>query len=216
MLPAAISSAGCRTSITTTDRVEAVRFLNQYSPAIQANAARNPERCYFGNAPTLAAVAQEYGFKTASKFVFAQVANLVRFFGSRMQKQVVDSALRELADVITTEYYFLNAAEILLFFHRFKAGKYGKMYGDFDPLAVTTGLREFVKERAAEHVKRERIMIVKERAAHERRTDTVTYEQYKQIKHRAENGDKEAAEMLKQQPKQTKTDETKTNPYHSN
>lgn len=35
----------------------------------------------------------------------------------------------------------------MLFFHRFKAGRYGRFYGSVDPLVITTALREFLRDR---------------------------------------------------------------------
>jgi hypothetical protein len=43
----------------------------------------------------------------------------------------------------------------MLFFHRFKAGNYSKFYGQVDPLAITTALKEFVRERGDAWFKRQ-------------------------------------------------------------
>lgn len=52
------------------------------------------------------------------------------------------------ANVIATEFYYLSVTELMLFFHRFKSGRYGRFYGSVDPLMITTSLRDFIKERA--------------------------------------------------------------------
>lgn len=49
--------------------------------------------------------------------------------------------------MIAIEYPYLKISELLLFFHRFKAGRYGHFYGNVDPLRITTALREFISER---------------------------------------------------------------------
>ena len=55
--------------------------------------------------------------------------------------------LRELVQLITSDKYFLNMAEIMLFCHRFKTGRYEKLYGTVDPMAIMRSLREFQYER---------------------------------------------------------------------
>lgn len=35
----------------------------------------------------------------------------------------------------------------MLFFYRFKQGKYGRFYGVVDPLVIMTALQEFLRER---------------------------------------------------------------------
>lgn len=44
------------------------------------------------------------------------------------------SRQKELSALILTEYPFLKASEILLFFHRLKCGRYGRFYGSVDAL----------------------------------------------------------------------------------
>ncbi len=55
--------------------------------------------------------------------------------------------LRELVQLIISDKYFLNMAEIMLFCHRFKTGRYEKLYGTVDPMAIMRSLREFLYER---------------------------------------------------------------------
>lgn len=54
----------------------------------------------------------------------------------------------ELAYIIASEFFFLKISELMLFFHRFKAGRYGRFYGSVDPMVITSALHEFVRERA--------------------------------------------------------------------
>ena len=64
----------------------------------------------------------------------------------------------------------------MLFFHRFKTGRYGRFYGTVDPLIITTSLREFIKERNVEierHEQEER-----ERKAAEHRKRAIPYTEY--------------------------------------
>lgn len=123
-------------------------LITALSPDTQLACARNEERAYFGTAPTLAVMNAAWGDNTSTMWLMPQLFNLSEFCGVR-DKMPPDTA-KELARVITQEYGYLKATEIMLFFHRFKAGRYGRFYGAVDPLIVTTTLRSrFLPEREA-------------------------------------------------------------------
>lgn len=63
------------------------------------------------------------------------------------------SRQKELSVLILTEYPFLKASEMLLFFHRLKCGRYGRFYGSVDALTITTSLLQFMDERRKESVR---------------------------------------------------------------
>lgn len=69
----------------------------------------------------------------------------------------------------------------MLFFHRFKAGRYGRFYGSVDPLVITTAIREFIAERAIAYERHDQA----ERDAREkeqlRKSPPITYEEYKRL-----------------------------------
>lgn len=121
------------------------KFLATMNPDLQQKAAQDAERCILGDAPTLVSINIAYGSATAKMWLIPQLVNLSEYCGVR--DKLTERQLEECAGVIATEYYFLKVSELLLFFHRYKAGRYGKMYGAVDPLAITTALREFVAER---------------------------------------------------------------------
>ncbi len=56
--------------------------------------------------------------------------------------------LAKTAKIIVTEFYYLKTDELLLFFYRFSAGRYGQFYSYFTPSVIIRGLRDFLKERA--------------------------------------------------------------------
>lgn len=123
-------------------------FIDIFNPDLQVKAAQDVERCYFGNAPTLTSINLAYGKATAQIWLVPQLTNLSEYCGAK--DKLSGFQLEECAGVIATEFCFLKVSELLLFFHRFKSGRYGKMYGSVDPLIITTALREFVKERGVE------------------------------------------------------------------
>lgn len=97
-----------------------------------------------GDYPTLADINIAYGKSFAQQWLVPQIASLALYTGA---KNLDTYQQRSLAAVIATEYYYLKVTELLLFFHRFKAGHYGRFYGNVDPMVITCALREFIHER---------------------------------------------------------------------
>ncbi len=63
--------------------------------------------------------------------------------------------MQQCATVIATTYHYLTVSELMLFFFRFKAARYGRFYGSVDPLVITSALRDFVRERNDAYFKHE-------------------------------------------------------------
>lgn len=82
-----------------------------------------------------------------------QLYNLSEYCGCKEKLQ--GKSLEECAYVIATEFYYLKISELMLFFNRFKAGRYGRFYGSVDPVVITTSLRDFLNERAFAYEKHE-------------------------------------------------------------
>ena len=83
-----------------------------------------------------------------------QLYNLSEYCGCREKLQ--GTPLEECASVIAMEFYYLTVTELMLFFHWFKTGRYGRFYGSVDPLVITTSIREFIRERNTEIDRHER------------------------------------------------------------
>lgn len=97
-----------------------------------------------GDYPTLTDLKSAYGKNFAAIWLVPQIDNLTLFTGA---KNITEQQHEELAKIISTEYGYLKVTELLLFFHRFKAGHYGRFYGSVDPMVITCALRDFIKER---------------------------------------------------------------------
>jgi hypothetical protein len=94
--------------------------------------------------PTLAELNAAFGRNTSAAWLAVQLADLSIYTGAKnLSKRQQD----QLAEIITTEFYWLKVSELLLFFHRFKTGSYGTFFGAVDPMVVTRALREFILER---------------------------------------------------------------------
>ena len=123
-------------------------FITNNNPDMQSVVAKNVELCYYGGYPTLVELSQAYGEYTPDAWLTAHLFNLSEFCGCK-EKLTVDQ-IAQTARIITVEYYYLNIAELMLFFFRFKLGRYGKFYGSVDPIVITSALRDFIRERNGE------------------------------------------------------------------
>lgn len=149
-------------------------MLSRYNPDNQVAIACNVDDCHFGDYPTLAQLRAGYGNKVPTMWLIPQLYNLSEFCGCRDKLQ--GKPLEQCAFVIATEYHWLKVSELMLFFHRFKAGHYGRFYGSVDPLVITTALRDFCKERAEAYVRHEQQQ--REEADREKAGKAVTWEEH--------------------------------------
>lgn len=134
----------------------------------------------------------DYGIETAISWLEIQLHDLAEFAGAK--DKLTDAQSTVAAHTILTSYYYLNVAEVMLFFFNFKAGKYGKFYGAVDPLTITTALRTFCAERRDALFKIESDLAAAERE--KPREGCISREQYLELKRRAEQGDEEALKLL--------------------
>lgn len=161
-----------------------VGFCERYSPSHQMEVCGDTDICFFGDYPTLAVLKRDYGKKAPLTWLVPQLADLAVYCGCK--DKLSENQYEECAFVIATEYFYLKVSELMLFFHRFKAGRYGRFYGSVDPLVITTSLREFIRERGMEierHDQEER-----ERKEAEHRKNVITHKQYLLNRKRIENG----------------------------
>ena len=153
---------------------------------MQMTVCRNQQECYFGNFPTLALVKKAYKV-SASYWIVPQLMNLSQFCGSNNKLQ--GKPLEECAELIAQNYYYLQTSEIMLFFYRFKLGKYGRFYGSIDPIIIMQALQEFVtydRNKAIEDREHE----LREREYAESVKNAVSHDQYLAMKKQQQNDKK--------------------------
>lgn len=107
-----------------------------------------------------------------------QLENLNEYTGVRNKMEPTQMDM--LTNIITTDYYYLKASELLLFFHMFKAGKFGELYGSVDPLKITSALIEFDAHRRNEigRLQLQRTVEQRESDEAERLKTAITYDEY--------------------------------------
>lgn len=142
--------------------------------------------CFFGGAPTLGQINAAYGRNTATAWLMIQLQNLSEYSGCRDKLEAkpkaptdidwITSPLEMCAYVIATEFYYLSVTELMLFFHRFKSGRYGHFYGAVDPMVITTSLRKFSDERAALYERHKQEL--QEKKFEESKKNAISWEEY--------------------------------------
>ena len=147
------------------------------TPDTQQAFSRLIERAVTGDYPTLTEIGLAYGDWFPAKWLSVQIADAMLFVGAKNLDKWQQS---KLAQLIATEYHYFKVTELLVFFYRFKTGRYGHFYGVCDPHIVMCSLREFLQERndvIAGVEQRER----EQREAEERK-HAISYEEYKRLK----------------------------------
>lgn len=144
-------------------------------------------RCIFGKAPTLSQVNAVYGKNTSTAWLVPLIYDFSEFCGckEKLNKQQTD----DVANIIANDYHWLKVTEVMLFFWWFKTGKYGKFYGNVDPMVITSALREFIRDRNAIIAKRD--SIEKEQKEKEWRKTALTYEQWRELHKNDKNNEKD-------------------------
>ena len=153
---------------------EGISVIDNYHPDYIFRKQVTEEDCFFGDYPTLSQLGAQFDKKFPAAWLMVHLNDLSEFCGCKEKLQ--GHPLQQCASVISTEFYFLKISELMLFFHRFKSGKYGRFYGSVDPLVITTSLRDFLKERSNAYDEREKAE--KEKADREAAKNAITWEEY--------------------------------------
>lgn len=157
-------------------------MMKTFNPGVQLSLCQDSSACIFGDYPSLAVMKSAFGFNAPIAWLVPQLYNLSEYCGCRDKLQ--GAQLEECAGVIATNFYWLKISEMMLFFHRFKSGMYGRFYGSVDPLIIIEALRKFVSERNTEIDKRE--SEERMRRIEESRKGTMTYQEFLKLKQQQE------------------------------
>lgn len=153
------------------------QFLQRVNPQTQASFALKQKKAIMGEYPTLTDINISYGKTFAEQWLYPQITDLSIFTGA---KNLNKEQIRSLASVIAAEYRYLKVTELLLFFHRFKTGRYGRFYGTVDPMVITCALRDFMKERNVLIAQYEQEL--NEEEAKKKALPTMSHEEYLKLK----------------------------------
>ena len=153
-------------------------FLKTFNPDYQRKICDSQDLCFFGDYPTITDTRLAYGKNAPVMWLVPQLYNLSEYCGCRDKLQ--GKPLEECAFVISTEFSYLKISELMLFFYRFKTGRYGRFYGSVDPLIITESLRKFCDERWCAYERHGQELMEKKEAGY--RNGAVSYEEYQKLK----------------------------------
>lgn len=139
------SLKGCLQRTGNTTETQQMRFLSEFNPDRQCDICTSYSNAVLGQYPTLAQVRIAYGENMPSAWLVPQLVDLSEFCGCR--DKINDTQMRQLAKMISQDFYYLKISELMLFFRWMKSGKYGHFYGSVDPMRIMCALREFLSER---------------------------------------------------------------------
>lgn len=169
----------------------------QFSPNNWGYALSHPDKAYLAECPTLLSYEKIYGEGVSADWVRLQALTL---YGASNSKDIgVADGIKLFSQNFAQEVKNFKLSELMLFFARYKAGKYDNSYASFDAKRIGNAFfTEFVKERNRELDRITREQTQKE--IEERRFTPPegysSYSWYQELKRRAESGDKEAIRIL--------------------
>lgn len=170
----------------------------QFSPTHWGYTLANPDRAYTASCPTLAAYDRLYGEGCAEDWICTQIT--VLFAASSSREKGLADGIRLFSSAFAAEVRQYKISELMLFFARYKSGKYDNSYASFDAKRIGSAFfKEFLKERSHEIDRVERTRV--QQQIEERRFTPpegyTSYSWYQELKRRAAEGDTEAAQQLK-------------------
>ena len=152
------------------------QFLTTFNPTAQIAIGRKGKEAHFDGTPSLAIMRKTYGENMPTMWLLPQIFDLVVYSNSK--GTLNEQQAHFLAEAIAQEYFYLTSSELLLFFYRFKLGKYGHFYGTVDPMRITQALDEFCNERIHALALREKEEEERLRAEEAKNATTINCEEY--------------------------------------
>ncbi len=141
-----------------------------------------PERCYFGNAPTLVQMGRQCG----REFVISWLSDKIAAYSATLSEadRLTAADIDHLALEIFGSYSSLNLAEVMLFFSRLAAGVYGQVvYGSVRAENIASRIPRFLESRQKEidHYERQREEQQRRAEEERRKLHAVDYGTYKSL-----------------------------------
>ena len=121
----------------------------QFNPTHWGYTLSNPDKAYAASCPTLAAYDRLYGEGCAEDWVCTQIT--VLFAASSSREKGLADGIRLFSSAFAAEVRQYKLSELMLFFARYKSGKYDNSYASFDAKRIGNAFfKEFLKERVHE------------------------------------------------------------------
>lgn len=177
-----------------------------FSPVHWGYAMNNAEKAYNAECPTIFDYAEKFGAEYAAMWIRTQVMALYGSSSNR-EKGVADG-IKLFCDSFTAQVKGFKLSELMLFFGRYKAGRYDNSFASFDARRIGNAFfKEFIPERNNE-LDRINNRKVQEEIERRRFTPPLGHSSlswYMELKCRAESGDEEAIKCLQNHENERKT-----------
>lgn len=168
-----------------------------YSPNNWAYTVASPEKAYTANCPTLLLYDRLYGENSSYRWIKIQVLAL---FGSSSNKEKgVADGISIFTSSFAAQLGGYKLSELMLFFARYKAGRYDNSYSSFDSRRIGNAFfKEFIPERNMEldKINREKVQQEIEQRRFTPPQGYSSYSWYLELRKRAANGDVNAMKEL--------------------
>lgn len=176
------------------DRSEVERV---FSPVQWGYALQNPERAYMADCPSLMQYDALYGCGSSEYWIDIQVSGI--FGASNSKEKGVADGIRIFCQSFASQVKAYKLSELMLFFARYKAGKYDNSFASFDARRIGNAFfKEFNSERNYEldAINRKRVQDEIENRKFIPPEGYSSLTLYNELKRRAESGDEEAVKIL--------------------
>lgn len=168
-----------------------------FSPANWGYAMDNTEKAYKAECPTIYDYSEKFGIEYAVMWVRLQIMAL---YGSSPNKEKgVSDGIKLFCHSFTAQVKGFKLSELMLFFARYKAGRYDNSFASFDARRIGNAFfKEFIPERNSEldRINREEMQREIELRRFTPPKGYTSLSWYLELRRRAESGDEEAIRML--------------------
>lgn len=168
-----------------------------FAPVQWGYTLQNPERAYMADCPTLMQCDTLYGQGSSEYWVEVQVSGI--FGASSSKEKGVADGIMMFCKSFAAEAKGFKLSELMLFFARYKAGRYDNSFASFDARRIGNAFfKEFVPERNREldAINRRVIQEEIERRRFVPPQGHSSLSWYNELKKRAEEGDEDAIRLL--------------------
>lgn len=168
-----------------------------YSPANWAYVLNNVEKAYMADCPTLYDVFELFSREIGELWIMQHV--LALYGSSSCKERGAVDGIKIFSQIFASQVKAYKLTELMLFFARYKAGKYDASFSSFDTRRIGSAFfREFLPERRNEItvIKRRMTMREMKRRLFVAPKGYTSLSWYEELKRRARNGDNEAVKLL--------------------
>jgi len=168
-----------------------------FSPIHWGYVMNNVEKAYRTECPTIFDYSEKFGIEYAAMWIRSQIMALYGSSSNR-EKGVADG-IKLFCDSFTAQVKGFKLSELMLFFARYKAGRYDNSFASFDARRIGNAFfKEFIPERNMEldsfNRKMEQDKIEQRRFTPPQGYTSLSW--YNELKKRAESGDEAATKLI--------------------